>query len=734
MRWARTWPTSMSIHSNAASAKVYAALEAACQVDEGKKSAERKQAIELNQRVLAANRNLEWPYYYMAVAYLLDGNLSAAMTNLTQAQKLNPNRAMTYYWMGACHLQQPGGGNLAGAIDAFTKFLAFPQESPQIVKRQGKAAFELAKRLIEKIGGFDTTADCSVGAVGATLDQAIQYLETAVSRDDGVAPYYFFLGRAHSLRKNSDQALNAFRRAVSLGTGEKEYPYYLGAEYFKAGMLEESRDALRQAVTADPKYADAHELLAQVCLQTARYDEAETHAKTAAAEGSAWSAERLDRIKSCLWQALYRQAKFQNVIDAWERRDHGPEAMYWLARCYSQLREYQEALGILQGQPKEPRVVYYSGCSLAGLTRYDEAQSRFQELIEAEGEYAVKALLQRGDIFLRSGNIAAAGESYDSALAKQPRNAEALYAMGNLAYRMGEMEVANGHFSRILADQPDHLGAQFALGVVSEARGEVSDAIQRYEWASAKMNRQELRVRLGVLYTRIGRYVEAASILDALYRAGVEGDAVLFYLGLALVALERLEEAEEVWSKLLARNPQDSDLAGYLSRVQYILGQQFAGKQDYAAAIVQWEKYLERFPSDDDISKDLAELYLRQALRGLSSPEAELSLDRALARDGQNPRCGYYRALHFLKLGKFDESVAQLRAVLKQSGDDPRVMYHLGLCLLLKGDSEEALRLLQGVAEHSSNGYCRYASWAIANDHVRQERYAAADAALAGTV
>src|SRR5437879_4396241 len=60
---------------DAASGKIYSALEEACQVDESKKSAERKLAIELNQRVIAANRNLEWPYYYMAVAYLLDGNV-----------------------------------------------------------------------------------------------------------------------------------------------------------------------------------------------------------------------------------------------------------------------------------------------------------------------------------------------------------------------------------------------------------------------------------------------------------------------------------------------------------------------------------------------------------------------------------------------------------------------------------------------------------------------------------
>jgi tetratricopeptide (TPR) repeat protein len=100
---------------DAANIAIYSALEAACVVDESKKSAERKQAVELNQRVAAVNCNLEFPYYYMAVASLLDGNFSVAMTNLVHARKLNPNRAMTYYWMGACHLQQ-AGDNPEGAI------------------------------------------------------------------------------------------------------------------------------------------------------------------------------------------------------------------------------------------------------------------------------------------------------------------------------------------------------------------------------------------------------------------------------------------------------------------------------------------------------------------------------------------------------------------------------------------------------------------------------------------
>ena len=87
-----------------------------------------------------------------------------------------------------------------------------------------------------------------------------------------------------------------------------------------------------------------------------------------------------------------------------------------------------------------------------------------------------------------------------------------------------------------------------------------------------------------------------------------------------------------------------------------------------------------------------------------------------------------------MKLKKFGECAAQLRATLQQSGEASRVVYHLGLCLLLKGDSEEAMRQLQRVAAGPPDGYGRYAAWAIANEQVRRERYDAAEAALAEAV
>jgi tetratricopeptide (TPR) repeat protein len=399
---------------DAANATVFAALEAACDLDESMKSAARKQALELNRRVAAANANLEFPYYYMAVAYLLDGDLSAAMTNLVQARKLNPNRAMTYYWMGACH---QAAGSPEGAIESLSKFLEFPADNPQMVKRQAKAASELDK---------------------------------------------------------------------------------------------------------------ARELVAQIPVR---------HAEP------------------------------------------------------------------------EPACV-----------------------IETPA--------------------------------------------------------------------------------------------------------------MAVLHCRNGHYAEAVRILEPLYRSGSDSDTILFYLGMALSSLHRYSEALSLWDQLLARyapNPSVSEgaypehekLKANIFRVRYLLGAQLAAEENYEAATVEWEQYLKHFPSDTETSINLAELYLRQALRQLDSPAAETLLDRALALDPENPRYRYYRALYHLKHRRFDDAADQLRALPQ----DARVLYHLALCLLLKSEPTEAMPLFErAAAQQKTDAYGRYAAWAIANHHVGQQRYAEAAAILAGTV
>ena len=213
---------------DASSAKVYAALESVSRVDEHTVSDARKRASEIAKRVIAANSALEWPYYYLAVAYLQDGELPAAMINLARAQKRNPNRAMTYYWMGACLLRE-AEGSLEDAVEWFSKFFAFPPDDPHIAELQASAALELGKRLAVQSGGSRRA-----------LQEAVPYLELALSR--GAAIEGVELSDAHELLARFSAAAGRYaeaethsRAALSWKGRQAGDPRLLTASFVRSG-------------------------------------------------------------------------------------------------------------------------------------------------------------------------------------------------------------------------------------------------------------------------------------------------------------------------------------------------------------------------------------------------------------------------------------------------------------------------------------------------------------------
>ena len=363
---------------------------------------------------------------------------------------------------------------------------------------------------------------------------------------------------------------------------------------------------------------------------------------------------------------------------------------------------------------------------LAHVGQLDEAQARFVELAAGTSEYAAKALVQQGHIFAQSCNWKAASESYDRAIEKEPRGVEALFARGNLAYREGEMQTAAECFSKILEVQPHDARARFKLGLVYEARGDNAGAIEQYRQVSEGV---DARIRLGVQYCQSGQRAQAAQTLEPLFASGNENDAVLFYLGQALVSLNPCR-ALEVWGRLLDRHPEDEKLAANVARARYLVGARAAAQENYSAGATEFEKYLKQFPSDGAASRDLAELYLREALRDLASPQAEELLDRARELDAQNPRCAYYRALLDMQRHRWDRAADGLRSL----PEDARVLYHLGLCHSFQGECEQAMHYFERAMRMEPGGYGRYAAWAIANQHVRRRQYAEADAILAGSL
>ncbi len=233
-------------------------------------------------------------------------------------------------------------------------------------------------------------------------------------------------------------------------------------------------------------------------------------------------------------------------------------------------------------------------------------------------------------------------------------------------------------------------------------------------------------MRLGVLYSRRGEPQRAAEALEEASRLGEQGDALLFYLGLARLQSERSTDAVELWSRLAARHPEDEQLAGNLARARYLAGAHYASRGDYDAAIAEWESYLERCGEDAQTSQNLARLYYTRALQQLGrGGEADLAraqelLSKALERDPSARDFHYYYALCDLGLRRYAECHARLEQLARER-EEPQVLYHQGLCLLRQGETARAAEIFRRLARRPcQGGYAERAS-CLAGDQCASE-------------
>lgn len=89
-----------------------------------------------------------------------------------------------------------------------------------------------------------------------------------LGRDPANGRLWHFLGNEHRRASRDEEASGCYRRALALGNfqiGLYHSAYYLGCCRLICGDLDGAMDAARKAIAIDPRYAEAHCLLADAC-------------------------------------------------------------------------------------------------------------------------------------------------------------------------------------------------------------------------------------------------------------------------------------------------------------------------------------------------------------------------------------------------------------------------------------------------------------------------------------
>jgi tetratricopeptide (TPR) repeat protein len=208
----------------------------------------------------ATDRRLALLHYRNGLDLLAAEAWREAQREFLRALDLDPSLALAHYGLGRAYM---GLREFHRAIEAYTTCRAmYLGEAGAAVTRQlertqrrREQVMELQQAIREQQRAIQTTR--TQRAIQLMQEQVIE-LQRQMERGDSV---------------ELDLAVPAF---VSLA---------LGSAHFRAGNMAEAERYYREAIRNNPKFGEAYNNLAVVCLLTGRAEEAERHVKAAERNG-----------------------------------------------------------------------------------------------------------------------------------------------------------------------------------------------------------------------------------------------------------------------------------------------------------------------------------------------------------------------------------------------------------------------------------------------------------------
>ncbi len=313
--------------------------------------------------------------------------------------------------------------------------------------------------------------------------------------------------------------------------------------------------------------------------------------------------------------------------------------------------------------------------------------------------------LQQGKTEELNGNLLAALQTYQEALAKFPTDFELLKAVGRLDACLERFEEAVSHLSAVHGRNTTDAEISYYLGIAYEGVERDNDAIDAYEEAMRlPSHRAAAALRLAELQARRGALKEAKDFLTKSLQSAPDDQRAGEELAVVSRALGRTADGEKIARERLARFP----LSGFL--------QEELGKPKILHLAADPYRVL-------NVAYEYARLGLyRRAVEVLSreytSPDADQSEPDAVVPQ-KNPLVVYFRGYCRQKLGESGakdylqasrlstvtvfpntiEDQRALKAAIRTNEKDATAHYLLGTWYFAREKTEEAVSEWQKARE-----------------------------------
>jgi len=563
-------------------------------------------AIDEYRAAIEADPGSEYLTSGLAELYAKTGRIRDAVLEAQDILKRDPNNLEAHKLLGRIYLRSLGdmqSGNSCGSSNSVLK-LAIEQYE-QIVKIEPSNVddhlllgrlYRLNNDLQKAESEFKTAVKLQPDSEEAVTTLAYLYNEegdatravqtlSAVPDAGRSAKMYSALGYTYEQQKQYKEAINAYRRAIELDRDNLDAIRGLAENLMNDGQTDAALEQYKIIADANPEDAQTYVHMAEIYRKSGKFDLA---------------LENLKKAESMVQDSIEVPYNMAAVYQAQGRFDEAVQTLQDLLK-----KTEKPDNSYTQGE-RNNRAVFLErlGTVYRDQGKYPEAVEVFRKMIALGDDNAVRGYQQVIDTYRETKQWQQATAAAKEAVQKMPgdRGLQMVYAAQ-------------------LADsgQPD------------KALAEVQSLLKN------KPEDRDVYITLAQMNTRLKRWDDAQHALDKAEQLSSKPDDkeyVYFLRGSTLERQKKYDQAEEMFRKVLANDPQNSMTLNYLG---YML-------------------------ADRGVK-------LEEAL-GLIKKAVELEPSNGAYLDSLG--WAYYR------LGKYDQAEEQLVKASQRIGTDPTVHDHLG--------------------------------------------------------
>ncbi len=388
---------------------------------------------------------------------------------------------------------------------------------------------------------------------------------------------------------------------------------------------------------------------------------------------------------------LERALQFTSVVV--KRVPDHRKARFLLAGLLTARKEYEKAVEhyeiLLKGDPAHQSARLLLAQMYGKLKKMDKAQETLAPMFN-DKELAWKAHLAMGRAYVNVPDLEQALKSFQLARSADPDEIEPVLAVGAALQEMKRPEEAEKLYRQFLENHPDNKAIHGRLGRLLLKRNDRLGALEEFR-AITKLAPDSLQARLttGLLLVSERKYEDAIAELRLVEATQPENSTVLYYLGQALEATNRDDEATVTYEKI---KKGDSFFAEAQLRLAFL----HVAKGNLDVGIKKIQELLNDDPKNTDLYGALSILQLQA-----NQYEAVIkTCNDGLALDKGHDRLLFNRAMAYDKLKRWPEAEKDLKLYVERNPEDAHGLNYLGYSWADRGENlQEAFNLIQKASQ-----------------------------------